>query len=63
MWQDAGGLAAVAYEMNGEAIDEVQRAPYRLRWTAEPGTYTLRAIATDRAGNQTASDPVTFTVR
>ncbi len=61
--QDAGGLAAVAYEMNGEVIDEVQRAPYRLRWTAEPGTYTLRAIATDRAGNQTASDPVTFTVR
>lgn len=63
VWQDAGGLAAVAYEMNGEAIGEVQRAPYRLRWTAEPGTYTLRAIATDRAGNQTASDPVTFTVR
>jgi len=61
--QDAGGLAAVAYEMNGEVIGEVQRAPYRLRWTAEPGTYTLRAIATDRAGNLTASDPVTFTVR
>lgn len=61
--QDAGGLAGVAYEMNGEVIGEVQRAPYRLRWTAEPGTYTLRAIATDRAGNHTASDPVTFTVR
>ena len=61
--QDAGGLAGVAYEMNGEVIGEVQRAPYRLRWTAEPGTYSLRAIATDRAGNQTASDPVTFTVR
>jgi len=61
--QDAGGLAAVAYEMNGEVIGEVQRAPYRLRWTAEPGTYTLRVIATDRAGNLTASDPVTFTVR
>ncbi len=61
--QDAGGLAAVAYEIDGEEIGEVQRAPYRLRWTAEPGTYTLRAIATDRAGNQTASDAVTFTVR
>ena len=61
--QDAGGLAAVAYEIDGEEIGEVQRAPYRLRWTAEPGTYTLRAIATDRAGNQTVSDAVTFTVR
>ena len=62
VWQDACGLAAVAYEMIGEAIGEVQRAPYRLRWTAEPDTYALRAIATVRAGNQTASDPVTPTV-
>ena len=61
--QDAGGLAVVAYELDGEVIGEVHRAPYRLRWTAEPGTYTLRVIATDRAGNQTISDPVTFTVR
>ena len=61
--QDAGGLAVVAYEMDGEVIGEVHRAPYRLRWTAEPGTYTLRVIATDRAGNQTISDPVRFTVR
>ena len=61
--QDAGGLAVVAYELDGEVIGEVHRAPYRLRWTAEPGTYTLRVIATDRAGNQTISDPVRFTVR
>ena len=63
VWQDAGGLAAVAYEMNGEVIGEVQRAPYRLRWTAEPGTYTLRVIATDRAGNTAESETVLFQVR
>ncbi len=60
---DEGGLAAVTYELNGEQIGIVRRAPFSLPWTAEPGIYELRLIATDLAGNETTSDPVVFDVR
>lgn len=60
---DDGGLASVAYELNGERLGAVGRAPYSMPWTAEPGRYELRVLATDRAGNLTRSEPVVFSVR
>ena len=60
---DEGGVAEVAYELDGKLIGVVRRAPFSLPWTAGPGAHELRAIATDRAGNKSASDLVVFDVQ
>lgn len=60
---DEGGVAEVAYELDGQQIGVVRRAPFSFPWTAQPGAHELRAIATDRAGNKSASETVVFDVQ
>ncbi|WP_165821307.1 Ig-like domain-containing protein [Nocardioides gansuensis] len=62
---DAVGVSSVKFTVDGAnaAIDST--APYTGTWDATgatPGVHTVRAVATDTAGNQTASSPVTVQV-
>ncbi len=58
--EDAGGLASVEFKVDGESVGTARFAPYQVTWISEPGEHELVAIATDRAGNTTTSEPVTF---
>lgn len=58
--QDAGGVASVDFRVNGESVGTARFAPYRVTWTSEAGEHEVVAVATDRAGNQSTSNPVTF---
>lgn len=58
--QDAGGVASVEFRVDGEAVGTARFPPYRVAWTSEPGEHEVAAVATDRAGNATTSEPVTF---
>ena len=58
--EDAGGVAGVEFRVDGETVGIARFAPYQVAWTSEPGEHEVVAIAADRAGNSTASEPVTF---
>ena len=64
VWQDAGGLAAVGLRDERRAQSARCSAP-RIACAGRRSRARTRCgrLATDRAGNQTASDPVTFRVR
>ena len=58
--EDAGGVASVEFRVDGESVGVARFAPYQVAWSSEPGEHEVVAIATDRAGNSTTSEPVTF---
>lgn len=58
--EDAGGVASVEFEVDGEPVGTARFAPYQVSWISEPGEHEVVAIATDRAGNTTTSEAVTF---
>jgi hypothetical protein len=63
---DAGGIASVRFFVDGEALGSPLTAPpYEASWStagATPGAHTLRADATDLAGNSASSASVTVTL-
>jgi hypothetical protein len=63
---DANGIAKVEFLVDGQPIPgELASAPYERSWlasAASAGAHELRARATDLAGNQTLSAPVTVNV-
>ena len=58
--EDAGGVAGVEFLVDGKSVGTARFAPYQVTWTSEPGEHEVVAVATDRAGNTTTSDPVVF---
>lgn len=56
------GLSQVDFFLDGRPLGRMTGAPFRVRWTAQIGTFTLQVRATDRAGN-VAEGKVQFTVR
>ena len=58
--EDAGGVASVEFRVDGESVGVARFAPYQVAWSSEPGEHEVVAIATDRAGNSTTSEPVIF---
>ena len=58
--EDAGGVASVEFRVDGALVGTARFAPYQVTWPSEPGEHEVVAIATDRAGNTTTSQPVTF---
>ncbi len=62
---DVIGLRAVRFLINGEAIAELSRPPYRIEWNTRLAPnlpHTLKARALDLSGNSASSAPVTVTV-
>lgn len=63
---DAGsGVRQVQFYANDRLLGQATAAPYTLNWdtrTVANGTYRLFARATDRAGNEAETAPVTVTV-
>ena len=63
---DNVGVSNVQFKLNGANLGAADTtAPYSTSWnttSAAPGTYTLTAVATDAAGNDTTSAAVTVTV-
>lgn len=56
-------IASVQFLVNGTAINSVSSFPYTTVWTpTAAGSYSLTALATDAAGNQTTSAAVAVTV-
>jgi parallel beta-helix repeat protein len=59
---DAGGIAAVQYQLNGSSLGaETTASPYSYLWDSRSvgnGTYALTAVARDKAGNKTTSAAV-----
>lgn len=59
-----GTVTSVAFYANGVGIGVSTEAQPSVRWSpGVPGTYTLRASATDNAGAATWSAPVSVTIR
>ncbi len=61
--RDDGGIRFVEFFVDNRLLTSRPAAPYRLEWeqTLAPGSYTLRAVATDLAGN-TSEDDVSLTI-
>lgn len=63
---DPVGVTSVQFQLNGADIGPLlTTAPYRVAFdfsSITSGNYNLTAVATDAAGNQTSSSPVTVTV-
>jgi hypothetical protein len=58
-----GTIQSVQFYVNGSALSSDNAAPYTAAWNpGAAGTYTLTALATDEAGNQTLSSPVVVTM-
>jgi hypothetical protein len=62
--EDGGNISKVQFFNGQYALNYTgTSAPYSYTWkNVQPGTYTLTAKATDDAGNEAESDPVTITV-
>jgi len=60
---DEGGIKYVQFYLDDQLLSTKPAAPYRLEWTntLELGTYSLRAVATDLAGNED-EDEITLTI-
>jgi len=57
-----GSVALVEFFVNGTKIGEDATSPYQVNWPAAGTSAQITARATDNAGNQTTSAPVTVTV-
>ncbi|PKN03404.1 hypothetical protein CVU75_02395 [Candidatus Dependentiae bacterium HGW-Dependentiae-1] len=51
---DDNGVAKVEFFINGALVASKTSAPYEYTWAATDGNYTLKAVATDTAGQVTA---------
>ncbi len=60
---DNGGIKYVQFYLDGRLLSTKPQAPYRLDWEQDlnPGTYELRVVATDFAGNE-AKDSIELTI-
>jgi len=60
---DEGGIKYVQFYLNERLLSTKPNEPYRLEWPQDltPGTYEIRAVATDLAGNE-AEDGVELTI-
>lgn len=60
---DEGGIKYVQFYLDQTLLSTKPQSPYRLEYDfdVEPGTYTLRAVATDLAGNE-REDTIEITV-
>ncbi len=61
--EDDGGIKYVEFFLDRRLLTTRPKSPFALEWeqTAAPGTYELRAVATDLAGN-TSEDSVELTI-
>jgi len=62
---NGSGIAKVEFYYENTKIGENADSPYSIDWdttTVEDGTYSLIAVAVDRAGNSLTSSPVSVTV-
>ena len=61
--EDNVQMAYVEFYVDGERVATSEEWPYTARWSlAEPGTYTLWAVAYDAADNSAESERVTITI-
>ncbi len=60
--RDALGISKLEWQIDGEPVGTTDRSPWLLPWKPTPGSHTLTVVATDLAGNRTASTQVHFTV-
>jgi hypothetical protein len=61
---DADGIAKVEFYANGTLIGTVTKGSYAVNWKLpSAGTYSLTAVAEDRRGARTTSEPVSVTGR
>lgn len=61
---DADGISKVEFYVNGQLIATATSPTYRATWmVASQGRHTLTAVAVDRLGARTTSDPVVVTGR
>ena len=61
----AGGaaIAGVTFYAGIDAVAQASASPYTATWTgAQPGTYSLMALAMDASGGRRLSSPITVTV-
>ncbi|MBI5689643.1 MAG: PD40 domain-containing protein [Verrucomicrobia bacterium] len=59
----AGSIASVEFFVNGASVGVDTTFPYNGTWTpTSPGSYSLRAVATDNLGNKTTSAAVGVSV-
>jgi membrane carboxypeptidase/penicillin-binding protein PbpC len=56
------GIASVEFFIDDELIDTRTAPPFVTNWPVKPGTYVLKIIGTDRAGNE-AKDQIEFTIQ
>jgi membrane peptidoglycan carboxypeptidase len=61
--EDGVGVRRLEWILDDKPLGENLVAPYSITWTSAPGEHTLRLRATDLAGNQAESIPVTFSVK
>ena len=59
---DQVGIASAEWRLDGNNIGERTQPPFTILWSPTPGSHTLQVIATDTAGNQTASQKITFKI-
>jgi RHS repeat-associated protein len=62
---DDGRVANVDFLVDGAKVGSATSAPFQYAWNSASvgiGQHTVTAVATDDAGNQTTSSPVSFTV-
>ncbi|MEP5763993.1 MAG: Ig-like domain-containing protein [Halieaceae bacterium] len=57
-----GDLESVTFYLNGYALATVDTAPFTYTWTAEPGTYSVTAMARDVWGWEGQSEGIPLTV-
>jgi len=50
--QDNLGIQQVDFYLDGKLLDSRFQSPYAIPWQSKSGKHILRAVATDRAGNQ-----------
>jgi hypothetical protein len=63
--EDDGGIEKIEVFINGTLQETITAAPYEVQWDTNPipdGSYTIKAVATDRAGN-TAEHEVIVAVK
>lgn len=59
---DDVGVTLAAWQVDGQTVALSTTTPFTATWTpAEPGRYTLQALAFDAGANQAVSEPITVT--
>jgi membrane carboxypeptidase/penicillin-binding protein PbpC len=61
--QDGVGVARVEWWVDGREVDYRTSPPFAIIWDGIPGKHTLQVRVFDRAGNETRSDEIEFTLQ